>query len=241
MTNAAGLSGRRALVTGASRGIGRSVALGLAAAGVKVYALARDAAALEALATESASGSIVALPADLTDESAAGRVAETLRSEDPHLDVLVHSAGVISHANSADATLDDFDLQWRANVRGPYALTLALLPMLDAGTDLVVVNSSVTRNPRAISGQFAATQHAMIGITDSLRQELNELGVRVTSIFPGKTATPRQRDLHRSKQLDYRPEVMLQPEDVAASVLHAISLPRSAEITELHIRPLQKS
>jgi NADP-dependent 3-hydroxy acid dehydrogenase YdfG len=241
MTRAGELSGRRALVTGASQGIGHSVALALAAAGAKVYALGRNTDALEALVKESIAGEIVSLPADLCDSSTPARIVELLRQEDTQLGVLVHCAGVISHATSAEASLSDFDNQWLSNVRGPYALTQALIPMLGRGSDLVIVNSSVTRNPRPNSGQFAATQHAMLGIANSLREELNHHGVRVMSIFPGQTATPRQQELHRGKQLDYQPELMLQPEDVAAAVLQAVSMPRTAEITEVHIRPLQKS
>ncbi len=242
MSGARSLDGRTALVTGASRGIGRAVALALAGAGAAVQALARDAAALEALADADPAGRLRSHPLDLTEDAGLATLARRLEADPGRLDVLVHCAGVIAHAPLAEARVEDLDRQWAANLRAPWLLTRSLLPLLCAGGggDVVFVNSSVTRHPRAHSGAFAATQHALVGVADALRAELNDAGVRVLSVFPGRTATPRQAALHEQAGADYRPARLLQPEDVAATILHAVTLPRSAEITELHIRPAWK-
>jgi len=229
-------------VAGASRGIGRATALALAGAGATVWTVARDRAALAALAAEARPGAVRPLALDLTDPDAARRAAEAAGRDAGRVHVVVLSAGVIEHATLREAHVEDLDRQWAANVRAPYALVHALVPLVPDGEgDLVFVNSSVTRHPRAVSGQYAATMHAMIGVADALRAELNERGIRVLSVFPGKTATPRQEALHARYGLDYRPDLLLQPEDVAATILHAVTLPRTAEITDLHVRPLTKT
>ena len=89
-------------------------------------------------------------------------------------------------------------------------------------------------------GQYAATQHALRAIADSLRAEVNPQGVRVLSVFPGRTATPMQARLCELEGKAYSPERLIQPEDIASTVIHALTLPRTAEITEISIRPFVK-
>ena len=89
--------------------------------------------------------------------------------------------------------------------------------------------------------QFAATQHALKAIADHLREEVNADGVRVISVFPGRTATSRQAALYAREGRPYQPELLLQPEDVASVVVHALALPRTAEVTNVSIRPTLKS
>lgn len=235
------LGGRHALVTGASAGIGRAIAALLAARGARVLAVGRDEARLAALASESA-GSVLPLVCDLARDGAAEALVAELRARIGGLDLLVHSAGAHILAPLATARVEDLDAQWQVNLRAVWLLTRAALPLLvAAGGDVVFVNSSSVRHPRAEAGLFAATQHALCGLADSLREELNPRGVRVLSIFPGRTATPRQQRIHAAEGRTYRPEALLQPEDVASVVVHAVSLPRSAEVTEIHVRPMRKA
>ena len=90
-------------------------------------------------------------------------------------------------------------------------------------------------------GQYAATKHALKAIADSLREEMNAEGVRVLNIFLGRTATPMQAKVHELEGREYRPESLVQPEDVASVVIHALSMPRTVEITEISMRPRIKS
>jgi NADP-dependent 3-hydroxy acid dehydrogenase YdfG len=78
-------------------------------------------------------------------------------------------------------------------------------------------------------------------MANALREEVNPFGVRVLNIFPGRTATPRMRALFAAEGRRYRPAALLQPEDIAAMIVQALSLPRTAEVTEIHIRPMRKS
>jgi NADP-dependent 3-hydroxy acid dehydrogenase YdfG len=133
------------------------------------------------------------------------------------------------------------DRQYRINVRAPYMLTQALLPMLKSRRgQIVFINSSAGLNARANVSQYAATKHALKAVADSLREEINAEGLRVLSVYPGRTATPMQADVHTMEGRAYRPDRLMQPEDVAAVVINALSLPSSAEVTDIHVRPLIK-
>jgi NADP-dependent 3-hydroxy acid dehydrogenase YdfG len=90
-------------------------------------------------------------------------------------------------------------------------------------------------------GQYAATQHGLKAIADSLREEVNPYGIRVLSIYPGRTATPLQKRLHEAEGKLYRPEALLQPSDIASVVIHSLALPKTAEVTDIHIRPMIKT
>ena len=120
--------------------------------------------------------------------------------------------------------------------------TQRLLPLLKKPRGQVVfINSSAGLTARANTGQFSATQHAFKALADALRDEVNADGVRVLSVFPGRTATPRIESLHDKEGRPYQPGLLLQPEDVASVVTNALALPWTAEVTNISIRPMQKS
>lgn len=235
------LENTTALVTGASSGIGRATAKLLARADAKVALVGRRQSMLEELATEC--GSLTSTyPCDMTDDAQLKDLASRIRADFSRIDILVHSSGIIKLGTTETSPVTDFDSQYAANVRGPYILTQLLLPLLrEASGQIVVVNSSITRAfNTAGRGSYAATQHAIHAMTNALRDEVNEFGVRVTSIFPGTTATQRQLDLHAISGRRYDPDRMLQPEDVAEAVLFALTMGRTAEVTDLYLRPMLK-
>lgn len=128
-----------------------------------------------------------------------------------------------------------------AKLVAPYALLCALLPFLIAARGQVVfLNSTQGLAASPGVGQFAATQHAMRAVADSLRGEVNARGVRVLSIFLGRTATERQRAIFAMEGRPFPEEHLIQPADVAQAVLAMLSLPRTAEATQLVLRPMQK-
>jgi len=126
-------------------------------------------------------------------------------------------------------------------VRAPFELTQRLLSQLKAARGQVVfVNSSAGLVARASVVQYAATKHALKAIADGLREEVNADGVRVLSLYVGRTATRMQADLHAMEGKAYDPGTLIQPEDVAALTLQVLSLPRSVEVTDINLRPLRK-
>ena len=149
------------------------------------------------------------------------------------LDILIHSAGVIHQDLMERARIEDLDSQYATNVRAPYLLSQRLLPALaKARGQIVFINSSVgiaVRRPEV--GQYAATKHALRAIADSLREEVNPKGIRVLTLYLGRTATPMQQALFQQEGREYHPASLLQPEDVASVVVHTLMLPRTAEVT----------
>lgn len=236
------LLGRTCVVTGASSGIGRAIALALAAAGASVWVVGRRREELDATASRAdGSGHVVAYDADLTDHRDLDALAETLLAGEGGVDVLVHSAGTISLGDVETAPVSELDRQYAVNVRVPYLLTQALLPTLrDKRGQIVFVNSTAGLTARAGVSQYAATKHALKALADSLREEVNRDGVRVISVYPGRTATPLQADVHATENKPYLPERLMQPADVADVVLSALTVARSTEVTDLMVRPMMR-
>jgi NADP-dependent 3-hydroxy acid dehydrogenase YdfG len=237
-------AGLTAVVTGASGEIGGAIALSLADLGATVCIVARRAPELDALAARGGPGSppMLVHPADLTLDPEIERLGERAERELGRLDLLVHSAGVIACGSNETALAEDLDRQYRANLRAPWTLTKVLLPLLKSSRGQVVfVGSSAGLEARAGLGQFAATQHAFRAIADALRAEVNADGVRVLTLYLGRTATARQARIFKLEGRPYSPELLMQPSDVAEMVVATLRLPRTAEVTEIRMRPLLKS
>ena len=232
-----------AVVTGASSGIGRAIALGLAAQGAILCLVGRKLQTLEVVAEKARTTGyrVLSYRTDLTVDKDIQDLAANLRRDVGAVDVLVHSAGVISLGRLETEPADKLDWQYRSNVRAPYVLTQTLLPMLKSRRgQIVFINSLAGLGASAIAGQYGATKHALKAIADSLREEVDAEGLRVLSVFLGKVATPMQVDVLKIEGRAYHPERLIQPEDVASVVINTLSLPRTAEVTDITIVPLMK-
>lgn len=231
-------------MTGASGAIGGAVAEALAREGVELLLCGRDAGRLDELAGRlSASGGggrVEFFAGDLTEEAAVAGLAERLAGAFGEVDLLVHSLGAFAAGIVARHPVAELDRQIAVNLRAPYALTQALLPSLVRRRGQVVfVNSSVIFNVRASVAAYAASKAALKALADTLRDEVNRQGVRVLSVYPGRTASAMQVEVCRAARIPYEPEKLLQPADVAAAIVGALKLPRTAEVTDLQIRPMQ--
>lgn len=193
----------------------------------------------ETVAAGQQDSEIVSYPLDLTDDDNLQSLIQHFE-ENGKLDILVHSAGTFHQDLMAQASVADLDQQYAINVRAPYVLSKLLLPLLTANRgQIVFINSSIglsVRRPEV--GQYAATKHALKAVADSLREEVNPKGVRVLSVYLGRTATPTQEAIFRAEGRVYRPETLLQPSDIASVVVNALSLPATAEVTDISIRPM---
>jgi NADP-dependent 3-hydroxy acid dehydrogenase YdfG len=230
-------SNQLAMVTGASSGIGRAIAIALAQQGLRVIFIGRDPARLRD-ASEKAGPNASFLAADLTTK--AGRAAAAARTV-PALDVLVHSAGAYLSSPTHLMTAE----RWRSldsiNLHAPILLTTACLRQLRAATGQVVfINSSAAVSAAAGLAAYAASKRGLQAAADVLRRELNQDGIRVLSLFPGRTDTPMQRAVLASERREAPPNVLMRAEDVADVVVAALRFPRTAEITDIFMRPMRK-
>jgi len=231
------------LLSGATSDIGEAIACRLADSGRSVLALGRDRERLRALQLR-CQDRVQIHPLDLTDDRALLGLAQGLPQKlaGAPLAGLIHCAGVYHAGRVESAPLAQLDRMYEANVRAPYRLTQLLLPALTRGAGRVIfINSTAGLHGRAALSGYCASQHSLRVLADSLRAEVNAHGVLVTSIYLGRTATRRMQGIFRSEQRDYRSELLLQPDDVADTVLYVLSLPPRAEVVDLTIRPALKS
>ena len=233
-----------AVITGAGSGIGRALALQLAAQQAKLCLMGRNLYKLEEVAqiAQKTSPQVSTYQLDISEDEDIKTLKELTEKDFGDIDLLVHSAGIISFGELSNTSVVELDRQYRTNVRAPYLLTQTFLPsLISQQGQIVFINSSAIYSVKAGGGQYAASKQALKAIADSLRAEVNSLGVRVVSVYPGRTASPMQEEIYKTEGREYNPERLLQPEDVASTIISALSLPRTAEVTDINIRPFLKA
>jgi NADP-dependent 3-hydroxy acid dehydrogenase YdfG len=240
------LSGKTALVTGASSGIGRSTALALAAAGAQVTLVARRASRLDDLAAQikADGGQALARAADVTDEDDATRAVEDTVDHFGGLDILVNAAGMTQVGKVENANLADWRYVFELNFWAGLYTSRAAIPALKAGGgDIVNVSSTAGRRPvGATFGPYAASKFALTAFNESLRAEVTLAGIRVCIIEPGATATEihahiKDEKVRESTRQHIEKDGAMQPEDVAAAIVFVVGLPRRVNVSQLMIRP----
>jgi len=184
-------AGGTAVVTGAASGIGEAVARGLAARGMNLVLLDREAERLEAVAKSLQSGQVTTHIVDLADRAATAAVAETVRAENPKLRLLVNNAGVALRGRFDQVTFEEFTWVININFLATVQLTHELLPALKAerGSHLVNVSSLFGLIAPAGQSAYSASKFAVRGFTESLRQEIGPDGIGVTCVHPGGIRT----------------------------------------------------
>lgn len=224
---AAPLGGRTALVTGASRGIGRAVAAALAGAGARLILLARDERRLAPVAAELNARAIGCDVANATDIEG---VLATF-AEPP--DILVNNAGVFDLARVEDTTPRAFESALDVNLVGPFRLIRAFLPTMRERRhgDIVSIGSIADHATFPENGAYAASKHGLRALHDVLRAELRGSGVRVTLVSPAPVDTPLWDSVDPDSREGFTPRrLMLAPEAVAAAVLFAVTQPPDVDV-----------
>jgi short-subunit dehydrogenase len=222
---------RTHLVTGAGSGIGALVASALLERGDEVHVVARSEQRAAEIA-EQLPGART-LVADLARPGAVEALALPER-----LDSLVHAAGVVRLGTVAELSAADWVDQVQVNLVAPAVLTRVALPALRAASGTVVlVNSGAGLFAHPQWSAYAASKHGLRGLADALRAEEAAHGVRVTSIYPGRTATPMQEQVHAHEGKEYDAADWIRPETVVDAVLHVLDLPGDATIPDLTIKP----
>jgi NAD(P)-dependent dehydrogenase (short-subunit alcohol dehydrogenase family) len=227
-----------ALVTGATHGIGRATAFALGGAGYRVGVCARTDGSVRALVNELRAAGVAAAgaAADVADPAGVAAAVEHVTAALGEIGVLVNNAGVLIARPIGELTLEDWDRTMATNLRGLFLMTRAVLPPMRARGrgDIVNVASLSARSGFPGGTAYAASKHAVLGFGRSLMLELRKEGIRVVTICPGSVDTGMLRD---QPMLASNPDRILQPEDVAGAILHALRLPDRALVSEIDLRP----
>ncbi len=219
------------LVTGAGSGIGRAVADALHARGDSLVLVGRSEQRCADLRDRYDGASVV--QADLADPTAVEALQLPVT-----LDSVVHAAGVVDLGTVEELTREQWREHLDVNLLAPVELTRLVLPALRAARGTVVlVNSGAGLRANPTWSAYAASKFGLRAFADALRQEEAEHGVRVTSVFPGRTATAMQQKVHDQEGKDYDADDWIEPATVAAAIVHVLDLPRDATIPDVTVSP----
>jgi NAD(P)-dependent dehydrogenase (short-subunit alcohol dehydrogenase family) len=221
------------LVTGAGSGMGAVLAERLLERGDSLVLLARSTERAHDLRSDLPDATV--LVADLADPAAVEAVAGQLPDA---LDSVVHAAGVVELGPVGSLTTEAWQEQLTVNLLAPAVLTRVALPALRAARGTVVlVNSGAGLVAHPQWSAYAASKFGLRALADSLRAEEQEHGVRVTTVYPGRTATPMQQKVHDQEGKEYDAADWIDPETVVDAILHVLDLADDATISDLTIRP----
>lgn len=223
------------VITGAGSGIGRLVAERLAARGDRLILVARDAERAASLTADFAGATFVV--ADLQHPASIEAALEAVELPSA-VDSVIHAAGIVDLGTVAELALTAWTDQLTVNLVAPAELTRLLLPRVRAARGQVLfVNSGAGLTAHPEWAAYAASKHGLKALADALRGEEAPHGVRVTSVYPGRTATPMQARVHEQEGAAYDPALFIDAGSVATAILTALDLPRDAVITDLSVRP----
>jgi 3-oxoacyl-[acyl-carrier protein] reductase len=230
------LKGQVALVTGAGRGIGRTIALMLGRAGAHVLLTARTSSQLRAAADEIRAGGAAAdfHEADLAGEADIVRLFGWVKERCARLDILINNAGIGRFGPLAEVQAEDLDRQIAVNLRGTFLCCREAMRLMIPQRAGYIINISSVVGFRGYASQsvYAATKHGVMGLTKSLAVEAQAHGIRVSAVLPGGVDT----EMVRQSRPDLAPQELLQPEDVAQTVAFLLSLSDRAAVDEIYVR-----
>jgi 3-oxoacyl-[acyl-carrier protein] reductase len=219
------IKGRNALITGAGKGIGKAVALALAAEGVNVALLARTENDLKQTAAEAKALGVkaVIVTADVADITSVNDAVAKVLLALGNIDVLINNAGVGVFGKFMELEPEEWERVIKVNLMGVYYATRAVLPGMIARESGDIINISSTAGLRgaATTSAYSASKFAVIGLTESLMQEVRKHNIRVTALTPSTVATDMAKDLNLT---DGDPDKVMQPEDVAELIVAQLKL-----------------
>lgn len=223
-----------AIVTGAGRGIGKSIAIALAEKGVDVALVSRTLSDLTSTAAmiEKIGGKALPIVADVSDEKHVEKMVQEVINKFGRIDILVNNAGVGYFSKVAEMKLEEFDQMFSVNMRGLFLATKSVLPYMikQNSGDIINISSLAGRNAFVGGAGYSATKWAVIGFARSLVLEVRQHNIRVITICPGSVNTSFSDKVKNQSQ-------MPQPEDIAKVVVDALSMPRTVMVSEIDVRP----
>jgi NADP-dependent 3-hydroxy acid dehydrogenase YdfG len=240
------LTGRVALITGASSGIGAAIAWALAAAGVRIAVTARRSDRLEELVrcVEAQGHEALAIAGDIADEKFASRIVDDTVACFGRLDIVVNSAGILLPSTVEHADIAEWRRILDVNLMATLFTCRAAIPIMRAqsGGDIINISSLAARRPSSVFNSYSTSKFGLRALSEGLRQEVGESGIRVCTIEPGVTVTEIANSIPEDSvrqaliNLTHK-DGSMPPEDVAAAIVFVVSLPPRANVSELLIRP----
>lgn len=221
------LKGKNALITGAGKGIGKAIALALAAEGVNVALLARTEEDLISVAKEVTALGVraVTVVADVSSLESVNKATGVVFTKFDSIDILINNAGIGKFGKFLELNIKDWEQVIQVNLMGTYYVTRAFLPqMIERNSgDIVNISSTAGLKGAAITSAYSASKFAILGLTESLMQEVRKNNIRVTALTPSTAATDMAIDLNLT---DGNPETVMQPEDIAELIVSQLKLNR---------------
>lgn len=219
------LKGKTAIITGAGRGIGRATAIAFAKEGINLGLIGRTGENLEKVAEEVATYDVqvTMATADVSDNNAVISAVEHVKSELGAIDILINNAGTGKFGSFLEFDPEEFKKIVDINLMGPYYVTRAVLPgMIEQESgDIINISSTAGERGGAVTAAYSASKFGLIGLSDSLMQEVRKHNIRVTALTPSTVAT----DLAFAENLtDGNPEKVMQPEDLAELMVAQLKL-----------------
>ena len=224
-----------AVLTGAARGIGRAIAIELLESGFFTALCSknpRSAASLEG-ELSSFAGSFISSSVDISVEDEIERFISSVAKEKGRIDVLINNAGIVYTGSVEETGTEQWDEMMAVNARGTFLMVKHSLPLIPRGGHIVNIGSNASKKGFPGWAAYCASKFAVLGFTNSLREEVRDREIRVSAVLPGPTKT----DIWDSLGGEWNSEKMMSPEVTAKTVLSVINQPPGANIDEIDIVP----
>ena len=221
------LKNKNALITGAGKGIGKAIALALAKEGVNIILVARTQEEIDSVAAKVRSLRVkaLAITADVADINSVNAAVEKALAEFGTIDILINNAGIATFGKFLELEPTDWERIIQVNLMGTYYVTRAVLPnMIERQTgDIINISSTAGLSGNALTSAYSASKFAVLGLTESLMQEVRKHNIRVTALTPSTVATDMAKELNLT---DGNPETVMQAEDMAELIIAQLKLNR---------------
>lgn len=232
------LKNKTVVLTGATSGVGLAIAQTLISLGSKVFMIGRNSEKLEKTFGKEflTNPNIVFIKTDFSVSEEIESMLDQLHNE-KKIDILIHSAGVISLGAIESHKVEKLDYHYQVNVRSRYLITQKLISKIKkAKGEILFLNSTAGLGAWENIGQYSATKHATRALTDSLRKELAKDKIKVTSFYLGSTDTPMQEYVQKELGNEYEPEKYLSPAEVAGLVINVLNLSKNVAVTDIIVK-----
>lgn len=221
------LKNKNALITGAGKGIGKAIALALAKEGVNVILVARTQEEIDSVAAKVRSLRVkaLAITADVADINSVNAAVAKALAEFGTIDILINNAGIAAFGKFLELEPTDWERIIQVNLMGTYYVTRAVLPnMIERQTgDIINISSTAGLSGNALTSAYSASKFAVLGLTESLMQEVRKHNIRVTALTPSTVATDMAKELNLT---DGNPDKVMQAEDMAELIIAQLKLNR---------------